>query len=212
MYNVGKRDPLPESFCPIHHKRFGRRSRKKRCSVAVRRHGSTLCSSARRCCSGQVTGCYDQVSRSTFCSNIGKETFAPWKVVWPWVASQLVAAVVGADSTEKTVVQDHNVSLVAFSSVEEAHFFCAAFNSSPANCTAISSYSSGGGGIASPNIVERIRVPRFDSANPVHRQLSTFSQRAHELAPAAPAAMRRLRPNCGRSRPRWTSPRRSCGA
>ena len=117
--------------------------------------------------------------------NVGDYTFAPWKVVWPWIASSLVSAVVGSDDAGKVIVPEHNTSLISFDSAEEAHFFCACFNSSPASFAAVSSYSGGGGGIASPRVVERIRIPHYDPSNPAHRRLASLSQRAHELAPAA---------------------------
>ncbi|MBC7221376.1 SAM-dependent DNA methyltransferase [Candidatus Bipolaricaulota bacterium] len=113
---------------------------------------------------------------------VGDYTFAPWKVVWPWISPSLVAAVIGTDDTGKVIVPEHNTSLVAFDSAEEAHFFCACFNSKPADFAAISSYPGGGGGIASPQVVERIRIPRYDPSNPVHRRLAELSQEAHEAA------------------------------
>ena len=120
--------------------------------------------------------------------NVGDYTFAPYKVVWPWISRSLVSAVVGSDDMGKVIVPEHNTSLVAFDSAEEAHFFCACFNSSPADFAAISSYSGGGGGIASPKVVERVRVPRYDPTDPTHRQLATLSKQAHEATAAGDMA------------------------
>ena len=110
---------------------------------------------------------------------IGDYTYAPYKVVWPWISKSLVAAVVSAGIGGRVVVPEHNTSFVGFEDAAMAHFFCACFNSSPAGFAAISSYSGGGGGIASPAIVERIRVPDYDSAHSLHRELAALSQRAH---------------------------------
>lgn len=110
------------------------------------------------------------------------DTFAPYKVVWPWISQSLTAAVVTRDETGKIIIPEHNSSLAAFDNEREAHYFCACFNSSPANFAAVSSYSGGGGGIASPTVVKRIRVPRYNPSNEVHVSLSTLSQQAHLVA------------------------------
>ncbi|MBC8492816.1 MAG: N-6 DNA methylase, partial [Chloroflexi bacterium] len=120
--------------------------------------------------------------------NVGDYTFAPYKVVWPWISPSLVSAVISSDDTGKVIVPEHNTSLVAFDNAEEAHFFCACFNSKPADFAAISSYSGGGGGIASPKVVERIRVPHYDPANPTHHQLAALSQQAHQATAAGDTA------------------------
>ena len=130
--------------------------------------------------------------------NVSDYTFAPWKVVWPWISRALVSAVISSDEAGKVIVPEHNTSFVTFSTLEEAHFFCACFNSSLINLSAISSYSGGGGGIASPNIVERICVPRYDPANAVHCRLAELSREAHGLAPAAYASDQAARANLRR--------------
>jgi len=117
--------------------------------------------------------------------NVGDYTFARWKVAWPWISKSLVAAVVGEYHPRQIVVPEHNTSFVSFETIEEAHFFCACFNSSMANLAALSSYSGGGGGIASPKVVERIRVPKYLPLDSNHQQLVQLSIHAHELAPKA---------------------------
>jgi len=74
---------------------------------------------------------------------VGTYTFAPWKVVWPNIASALNAAVV-ASSEGKVVVPQHIVTLVACETEDEAHYICALINSSSANFTA-RAYSQEGG-------------------------------------------------------------------
>ncbi len=120
--------------------------------------------------------------------NVGDYTFAPYKVVWPWIAQTLVSSVVGSDAAGKIVIPEHNTSFVPFEAADEAHFFCACFNSSPADFAAISSYGGGGGGIASPKVVERIRVPKYDPTDPIHRALADLSQQAHAATAAGDAA------------------------
>ncbi|RLG06791.1 MAG: SAM-dependent DNA methyltransferase, partial [Thaumarchaeota archaeon] len=106
---------------------------------------------------------------------VGNYTFAPWKVVWPWIAIELRAAVSDA-------LPENNVTFVSFKTREEADYFCALMNSSLANFLARSSYAAGGGGIARPSVMERIRIPKYDPAASVHRALAEASKEAHQAA------------------------------
>jgi SAM-dependent methyltransferase len=114
-------------------------------------------------------------------SEIGDYTFAPWKVVWPNIASALNAAVVGL-AEGKVVVPQHIVTLVACETEDEAHYICALINSSSANFTARAYSQEGGKSFGDPHILEHIRIPRFDPKNPVHLRLAELSMQAHEVA------------------------------
>lgn len=116
--------------------------------------------------------------------DVGDYTFAPYKVVWPWISKSLACAVVSSNNKGKIIVPEHNTSFIDFGNPEAAHFFCACFNASATSFAAISSYSGGGGGIASPNVVERIHVPSFDPANPIHQRLAALSKQAHRATAA----------------------------
>jgi len=111
--------------------------------------------------------------------DVGTYTFAPWKVVWPNIASALNAAVV-ASSEGKVVVPQHIVTLVACETEDEAHYICALINSSSANFTARAYSQEGGKSFGDPHILEHILIPRFDLKNPVHLRLAELSMQAHE--------------------------------
>ena len=67
---------------------------------------------------------------------------------------------------------------------KEAHFVCAALNSSPSRFV-VRNY------IVlhpDPHVLQRVRIPRHDPANPVHRQLAGLSQEAHAATAAGDAA------------------------
>ncbi|MDH7577333.1 MAG: N-6 DNA methylase [Bacillota bacterium] len=113
--------------------------------------------------------------------NVSQFTFAPWKVVWPWISTRVRAAVVGPVN-EKTVVPEHNTSFVSFNSPEEAYYFCAVFNSAPSDALIVFSYSGGGGGIAAPSVLDRIFIPQFSSSNRIHLKLSDLAKAAHRAA------------------------------
>ncbi|MFA0733796.1 MAG: hypothetical protein OGMRLDGQ_000296, partial [Candidatus Fervidibacter sp.] len=114
-------------------------------------------------------------------SEIGDYTFAPWKVVWPWISKGIRAAVVGLFDG-KPVVPEHNAFLVACDALEEALYICALLNSSAGDFAIRSFFSTGGGGIGAPVVLEHIRIPRFDPKNPVHLRLAELSMLAHEAA------------------------------
>jgi len=119
--------------------------------------------------------------------NIGDYTFAPYKVVWPNIASELACAVVSSHEG-KTVIPQHIVTLVGLDNAEEAHFVCAVANSSPINF-ALQSYSQKGGkSFGTPHVLENLFVPRHEVANTTHCQLAAFSQEAHQATAAGDAA------------------------
>ncbi|MBI4567101.1 MAG: N-6 DNA methylase [Planctomycetes bacterium] len=113
--------------------------------------------------------------------NISPFTFAPWKVVWREVANEIDAAVIGKAASgdeRKPVVPDHTNILVECATAEEAHFFCAAINSSPARL-AIRNY------IVlhpDPHVLNNISVPQFSKSNRTHARLAELSEAAHKAA------------------------------
>jgi len=114
--------------------------------------------------------------------DVAEYTFAPYKVVWPWIAVSLRAGVSTCSDDGRPTVPEHNTSFVSCDDSIEAHYVCGCLNSAPAGLAARSSASGGGGGIASPQLMEKVRIPRFDAGNPVHRRLAELSQRAHAVA------------------------------
>jgi hypothetical protein len=81
---------------------------------------------------------------------------------------------------KKPVIHKNTVVFVACESEPEAHYLCAALNSTIVNFTA-KSYSVGKS-FGSPHLLEQVRIPRFDPANPLHARLAALSQQAHALA------------------------------
>lgn len=108
-------------------------------------------------------------------------TFAPWKVVWREVANELDAAVIGKGAVgdgRKPVVPDHTCILVECDTAQEAHFICAAVNSSPARL-AIRNY------IVlhpDPHVLNNINIPKFSASNRIHVRLAERSEAAHKAA------------------------------
>ena len=111
--------------------------------------------------------------------NIGDYTFAPWKVVWRYIATGAVCCVVGPNSDGKLIIPDCKLMLCEAVSEEEAYYIAALFNSSPSNL-AIRSYSVSTQ--ISTHVLENIRIPQFSPSNALHISLVRKSKETHEEA------------------------------
>lgn len=113
--------------------------------------------------------------------NVGDYTFAPYKVMWARIGSQLSAAV-SSQEFSKTFIPQETVTLVACETLSEAHYLCALINSSIVNFTLQSYAQRGGKSFASPHVLENIAIPTFDEKNSAHKRLAALSQAAHQVA------------------------------
>jgi len=113
--------------------------------------------------------------------DVGDYTFAPIKVVWPNMASEIRAAVV-TQKDDKPIVPQHIVTLLACETLDEAHYCCAVVNSAPFNF-AVQSYSQKGGkSFGTPHVLEYVFVPKYEGGDKIHRELARSSKEAHRLA------------------------------
>jgi hypothetical protein len=103
---------------------------------------------------------------------IGPYTANCWRVVWPHSANgQLRSTVLGPDDP---TVPDQKVVLVPFDHRDPALFLCALLNSS-----AVRRAAAGSGGMdASPNLVQRLVLPRFDPGLSQHRAVVALAAAA----------------------------------
>jgi len=128
------------------------------------------------------------MARGAFYSifGVGEYTFAPYKVVWREVSSEMDAAVVGprgvADS-RKATVPDHTCILIPCEKKDTAHYLCAVLNSSPVRL-AIRSY------IVlhpDPHVLKNVRIPMFSEKDRVHLRLAELSEAAHKATASGEA-------------------------
>jgi SAM-dependent methyltransferase len=110
--------------------------------------------------------------------DINTYTFAPWKVVWRYVASDFIVAV-AEPHNGRPVVPNEKLMLVACGGDQEAHYLCATLNSSPIRLAVRGFFVETQ---IAPHVIERLRIPRFDPKNPVHLRLAELSMQAHEAA------------------------------
>jgi hypothetical protein len=131
---------------------------------------------------------YHAESKGAFYSqyNIADYSFAPYKVVWKRMATDMVAAVISQHKTPfgyKTVIPTDTTSLIAAKSEAEAHYLCAILNVAIVR-EFIKSYSSAGRGFGAPSVMEHIAIPQFNKDNPTHKHLAEISAKCHELRAA----------------------------
>jgi SAM-dependent methyltransferase len=112
--------------------------------------------------------------------NVGPYTFATFKVAWKEQNRQMIASVVSTAPTGplagKMIVPDSKVLFAPVESSDEAHYLCAVLNSHPAT-ELIEAYTlSLQRGV---DILDYVRIPKFDPAHAVHRKLSQQSRSAH---------------------------------
>lgn len=117
---------------------------------------------------------------------IGEYTFAPYKVVWNQMGTNLKAVVTASVKDvyigERVIIPEHVLAFVPFENELEAHYLCAIMNSSIVNFL-IQSYSvKGSKSFAPPDILEFLNLKKFNSEYTIHKKLSELSIQAHELA------------------------------
>jgi len=113
--------------------------------------------------------------------DVGDYTFAPYKVVWPNIGSEIVSAVVATKERTPTLPQ-HIITLIACESIEEAHYICALMNSSIINFGLRAYSMKGGKSFGDPHVLRNIFIPKFDPKNKFHLYLVDLSKEAHEVA------------------------------
>ncbi|MFQ6054683.1 MAG: Eco57I restriction-modification methylase domain-containing protein [Methanosarcinales archaeon] len=117
---------------------------------------------------------------------IGEYTFAPYKVVWNRMGTNLNAVVTASVKDvyigERVIIPENVLVFVPFENELEAHYLCAIMNSYIVNFL-IQSYSvKGGKSFATPDILKFLNLNKFNSKDERHKKLSELSIRAHELA------------------------------
>lgn len=113
-------------------------------------------------------------------ANTNPEILATTKVVFKELSTFFQAAVVSAD--DRAVVPDTKLRSIAVDSLDEAHYVCAVLNSTPAVLLLYVSAQ----WVQTPDYqatdIQRLKIPRFDSCNPLHKTLVRLSKQAHKLA------------------------------
>ncbi len=110
--------------------------------------------------------------------NIGPYTMVKWKVVWNRIDTRLRATVVGVDQLQRPILTQETHTNAPMHSSQEAHYFAAAFNSSPCDLL-VRSYSMGKG-FGSPHVMQSLSIPLFNVSIDTHLSLSLLAKKCHE--------------------------------
>ncbi len=123
--------------------------------------------------------------------NVGSHTFAPIKVIYRTMGSDIRAAVLEPVKDRflglRPVIHKNTVISVPVHTHEEAHFLCAILNSAIVTEIANSYAVRGGKSFGSTNLLGYVRIAPFDAETALHRQLAELSVEAHVAAKAKDA-------------------------
>lgn len=121
--------------------------------------------------------------------NVGEYTFYPYKVVWKNIAGKIsgkaefscciLSPICAKHLGEKIPIPNPKLMLVSFTDREEAYYLASILNSS-INCLLAASYTIETG--ISTHITQYIKIPKYNSNNQLHRELSELSKKAHGIA------------------------------
>lgn len=112
--------------------------------------------------------------------NVGPYTFAPYKVVWRYIAGDFTTAVVSSASTpwgeNKLVIPETKLVLIPFQSETEAHFVCAQLASSPARFLVMSYIVNIQ---MATHVMKYVKLQRYNPKATLHMELAKLSREAH---------------------------------
>ena len=121
--------------------------------------------------------------------NIGKFTFAPYKVVWKYIAGKISGKAEFSTAVlepvndkfvgRKPVIPNEKLMLIPLVNKDEAYYVSGILNSSPAELL-VASYVIETA--ISTHILNKMRIQKFNHKNSLHQRLSKLSQKAHEIA------------------------------
>lgn len=122
--------------------------------------------------------------------NVGSYTYSPYKVLWKEQSGTMAAVVVSsylksipdADrnlfSSDKCIVVDSKVLMLATDNENEAYYVCGIINA-PVVAEVIDGY-----GVATNrgiDVLKYIAIPKYDSENCVHKKIAIISKKIHDL-------------------------------
>lgn len=112
---------------------------------------------------------------------IGVYTFAKYKVCWRYISKKFTPAVVEyADDRYlgvKNIIGNEKIISIPFDDKDEAYYICAVISSTPYRKT-IENYMVGTQ--ITPSIIGRLNIPKYNSQDQQHRELSRICQEGHK--------------------------------
>lgn len=111
---------------------------------------------------------------------IGDYTFSKYKVVWKYIASEFICAVVGTVNDrylgEKTILPNEKVMYVSTDCEMEAYYLCGILSSTLiAQC--VKSYMNPTS--ISAHILDKLNIPKYDTYNEIHNKIACICKEGH---------------------------------
>ena len=138
---------------------------------------------------GGFAGWEKELQRQAFHGvlRVGAYTFAPYKVVWKYIASSFVCAVAGSVDDpflgRKLLLPNEKVMYVGTDSEEEAYYLCGLLSSTAvADC--VRGYMNPTS--ISAHVLDKLRIPAFDPADPRHAAIAALCREGHGQPDPAP--------------------------
>lgn len=135
-----------------------------------------------------------QLERTPYAiQRIGAYTFAPYKVVWRYIASSFICAVVSSTHDPvlgpRLVLPNEKLMFIPTADETEAYYLCGVLSSTPVracieqvmNPTSISTH-----------VVDNLSIPTFEAHSPLHRRIAALCQAGHALLRRADSQPRAL--------------------
>ncbi len=118
---------------------------------------------------------------------VGPYTFSKYKVVWRYIASRFLCAVISTVNDpwlgQKMALPNEKIMYVSTDCRDEAYFLCGLLSSTPvAQC--VQSYMNPTS--ISAHVLGRLRLPDFDSQNPDHLLIAQLCHQGHQTENKAP--------------------------
>jgi hypothetical protein len=117
------------------------------------------------------------------CQRIGAYTFAPYKVVWRYIAPAFTCAVVepGAVGTgpERPVLPHEKLMQIACDAADEAYFICGVLSSSPARLFVESRMVETQ---IAPHVIADLALPAYSPGDPRHLRIAELCRAGHQAA------------------------------
>jgi SAM-dependent methyltransferase len=109
--------------------------------------------------------------------NVGSYTYAPYKVVWKEISSEIEAVVIERDKSD--IIPDHKLVMVSFDQKDPAYFLSGVLNSSIiglfVRSYAVQTSISG-------HIFDYAAIPRYVQSNELHRRIVATAKACHSAS------------------------------
>lgn len=118
---------------------------------------------------------------------VGAYSFSRYKVVWKYIASEFVCAVIGTVQDrflgEKLILPNEKIMYVSTEDETEAYYLCGILSSTTvAEC--VRSYMNPTS--ISAHVLNKLNIPPYDAGNALHRQIAALCKEGHGKEDTAP--------------------------